>query len=341
MERRRVGRGRYFYLEPEHAPNPAFAARMDPAIWRKAKADALAESDGVMSPRVMQAAVKLYLARGGSYRGVRTGQEALSRWGEEKWRLRPGTPKGTGGRGRYLPKAAWAELDVGAAKETDDVKRKACDHVRGPCVVDNTPEAEEAAKRVRIRLGRVFGRVGGGAGATLTFFHGAHRWTGLSREPVASKSRKSAEHGPGLYLTTNPATARKYAKGGGVVVKFDVDANLRLLGDARLSAREMVAFVRGVPRLRNREAIVADIERASERMKRDDIPAAVLLNLMHYYGTAFGEPGLAALRFYLSHGIDGDIVTGVGEGGDGGRHHEQWLVLYNLDKVRAYAKAKV
>jgi hypothetical protein len=97
----------------------------------------------------------------------------------------------------------------------------------------------------------------------------------------------------------------------------------------------MIHFVREVPKLRSRKALLQDVVDAGLRAEgagRSGVPAYVLGNLMNYYETDHGEPGLALVRFYRDHGIDASRVTGKGLAGQ-----DEYVILYNLDKIERWA----
>lgn len=174
------------------------------------------------------------------------------------------------------------------------------------------------------------------ASKPLVYYHGAQRWEGPP-ELRPSRSAKVAVHGPGLYLTSNRRTAEKYAKGGGIVLRMELSPDLRLVSDVDIELSEMVAFVKGVERMRHKEHILADLHDYAKRRSRTSIPANVLGNLMNHYGVAYGKPGDALVRFYLAHGIDGDVVDYVFFSGM--ERDEKWLVLFNMDKILKYERS--
>jgi hypothetical protein len=145
---------------------------------------------------------------------------------------------------------------------------------------------------------------------------------------------KRMEHGAGLYLTTSEATARYYARGGGQVLRFELDPEIVALGDTRIDARILADFVRDAPRLRHRKEILADLSRASDRSwearSSRAIMAATLVNLLHHYKVLTGSMGPAVAQFYVSQGIDSDWIRPTSSNDPA----ERWLVLFNLAKIR-------
>lgn len=168
--------------------------------------------------------------------------------------------------------------------------------------------------------------------APLIFFHGAHRWSGPPR--IQAAPSKAMEHGPGFYLTSDESTARAYAKGGGIALRFEIDPHIRLLQDARLNVGDMLDFARTTPRIKSRKGLIADLLDAHARALangKSTVPAVVLVNLLHYYKSLTGDIGPALAHFYVAHGIDADLVRP-----SGARLEETWLVLYNLDAILRY-----
>lgn len=140
--------------------------------------------------------------------------------------------------------------------------------------------------------------------------------------------KMKSEMGSGLYLTTSYETAKKYAKGGGTVLRFFLDPDLTFANNSRVSFEAASTFIDGIPRLRHKAEIQGDLQRAADRVGGDPF-AYMLENLMHNHGALTGEKGPMLARFLVEQGIDASLVPH----GD-----EDWLVLYNLDKILSYEK---
>jgi len=121
------------------------------------------------------------------------------------------------------------------------------------------------------------------------------------------------------------------------VIRFEVEPDLRLLESTKVPVEALKSFVRSTPRLKAREKIFADLwanaRRVAARTGEDDqkvaIPASVLVNLMVNYRAIGGEPGLALSRFLVSLGVDADLIS---------QGLEDWVLLFNLDKIRSWKK---
>lgn len=171
----------------------------------------------------------------------------------------------------------------------------------------------------------------GNPGEPLVLWHGGHRWEG---PPEVRPSRKGRVlEGPGLYLSTSAATARHFAKGGGSIIRLEIERPIRWLygkPTPTVSADEMAEWVRNRERLRSKKEIVADIERYAARIESVDVPLFVLVNLMSHYNAIVGAQGPALANFLVEHGVDASLEK---PGGD-----EDWVVLYNTDKVLRWRK---
>lgn len=174
--------------------------------------------------------------------------------------------------------------------------------------------------------------------APLVLYHGTGRgWTMLEQDIRPSAAKRMA-WGPGFYLTTNPETARKYAKGGGRVLRFELDPGLVLLGSRatatlRFELADLLAFVARLPR--KRREIAAGLRRIDERAREygttsgPTIFAEALVNLAANENALTGDAGPAIARWYVAHGVDGALERSRGCAGD-----EDWVILWNMRKVR-------
>lgn len=156
----------------------------------------------------------------------------------------------------------------------------------------------------------------------LLFYHGGRRWTGVPE--VQPPRKKRAEHGPGIYLTTKYDTAVSYAKGGGHVQRVELDPTLTWLDWSQtLPLDGVLSWVRMVPRMQNKSALLNDIERFAPRYPKG-FPLLALLNLMVANDSLTGKPGLELVRLLVSNGVDAALSEMSGE---------DWVVVFNPARV--------
>lgn len=158
--------------------------------------------------------------------------------------------------------------------------------------------------------------------AGIQMWHGAMRW-----EPpfeVRAPKGGQAEHGAGLYLCCHRLTAVKYAKGGGNLVHVVVDTKVRWLEDISVSADVLLDAARRIPRLRQRDNIMRDIERAG--LRRDGtLGLNVLANLAVNYDAMVGQPAVDISKFMVEHGADASLYERPS--GD------DWVVVFNPETL--------
>jgi len=171
-------------------------------------------------------------------------------------------------------------------------------------------------------------------GPPIVLWHGAHRWQ--APPEVRPASPTTAEHGPGIYMTTSSETAREFAKGGGSLIRFELSPTLTLIEDVSVPLSDALDFVRSRSRLRRRRELEADLERVASRYRQGYIqrgtyqggpltlPAAVLVNLFVNYRSITGAHGPALAHFLVEHGADADVVP---------QGRDDWLVLFNPKKI--------
>ena len=174
----------------------------------------------------------------------------------------------------------------------------------------------------------LFGPPAAKRGGVLVLWHGSQDWEGPGE--IRRAKAGSILHGPGLYLTTSADTARKYAKGGGSVIRIELELPIRWLSEAKMLTADAVAFVRDLPRLRHRKQILEDLKRAAARHgDGSEVWPGTVLNLMSNADAIKGDQGPALARFLVENGVDAELVQ---------RGTEDWVVLYNPGKIVGHVK---
>lgn len=165
---------------------------------------------------------------------------------------------------------------------------------------------------------------------TLVLWHGT-RSSKPMEIPVPRPGE--AEHGAAVYLCAHLRTARQYAAGGGRVLEVRVRPTLRLVRGMTVSAQELVDVAKTIPRLRRREAILADLHRCA-RYSRDGstVGLETLLNLAHAHGALSGQPAVAISEFMASRGADALLHTHS--------NGDDWLAVFNPKRVIVSARTR-
>ena len=71
-----------------------------------------------------------------------------------------------------------------------------------------------------------------------------------------------------------------------------------------------------------------DLARNAGRMQSDTVSAQTLINLGTHYRNLHGQFGLATRLWFAGNGVDASIAEGMGND-----HSEDWIILFNTDKV--------
>ena len=109
---------------------PPKVVRTNPRLWERVKTEVTKGSaggkPGKWSARKAQRAVKQYEDAGGGYKGERSPENSLVKWGHQKWSFssRKEARRSRSHRGRYLPEEVWRKLTSREKKATNQKKRK-------------------------------------------------------------------------------------------------------------------------------------------------------------------------------------------------------------------------
>lgn len=157
----------------------------------------------------------------------------------------------------------------------------------------------------------------------ITLFHGGKRLN--DRVEIRHPKAGRYECGPGFYATTHWTTAAKYARGGGKIHLISFSDRLlepeRWLETARLPAAEMLAFIKSLPRVPQRQDICSRISKEVDRLQTCDLPAYFLLNNM-VNADACGNQNGVELAAFLT---DNDILASLYSK----NVDEQWVITFD------------
>lgn len=167
----------------------------------------------------------------------------------------------------------------------------------------------------------------------ITLWHGGRDLHLSYHKPkVCAKGRW--EHGPGLYLTTNYETARKYAKGGGTTYQVELELGTHIK-NVTIHIDNVLEFVKNSVIRSKQKHIIEDLH---NNMKRSQtvpfINAEIIVNLCVNYEALKGEQTIALNRFLVNNNVD--YGTEHNFGGRG----ETVCIVYNLDKIKKVKQVK-
>lgn len=162
--------------------------------------------------------------------------------------------------------------------------------------------------------------------SVLNFWHGGHHFEG---PPTVNPSKPgSHENGPGIYLTTNLSTATKYAKGGGVLVRFELDKKISWLEESKKPLSTMHDFIISLPRCRNRKKILEDLSENASYHSSEEVPLIYLMNTLLFHNALGGENGPTLAAWMVSQGVDASLYRASPT--------EDWVVLFNPNVISNY-----
>jgi len=161
--------------------------------------------------------------------------------------------------------------------------------------------------------------------SVFQMYHGGVKWTRIPREILGSKKNRY-EGGVGIYFTNVYNTAREYARGSNVVHLVDIDRNFKDITKVDLKLSDVVNFVSNCRGMKNKNAIIKDLQNSSSRRNVDFVGASVLNNLIVNHEAGAGNVGVEVSKYFISKGIDAYMDRHSGE--------EFWLVVFNPNIIK-------
>lgn len=163
-----------------------------------------------------------------------------------------------------------------------------------------------------------------GENGCIRMWHGAQRWQG--QPEIRPPSKGQTEHGAGIYTCAHLQTARKYAAGGGRIMDMTLKGDLVLIDDIQAPASALIQAARDIPRLKNRDLIIADLEMCQKKSRDGiNVPLEALINLVCNHGAMFGKAAVEVTEFVASQGADALLNTRS--------NGDDWLVLLNPEVI--------
>jgi len=164
---------------------------------------------------------------------------------------------------------------------------------------------------------------------TVTWYHGGRNLD--IRSGIKPGQTGSWEFGPGLYLTNDYPTARKYSKGGGSVYAVTVRKGMDI-SHVEIDSQTAANFVKSYVKVALRKKLLADIERygRSRSPGESTIDADSLVNLCINSDALIPSRTTALRQLLVDQGVDYGVF----------RYHGGALVMvvYNPDIVSRAVK---
>lgn len=149
-------------------------------------------------------------------------------------------------------------------------------------------------------------------------WHGSQKWDGKAEIKASASDRQ--EHGPGIYFTNNLDTAKKYSRGAGKVMVFEIE-NPRLLKlNDTVPFPEVEIFIKNLYRAKNKSKTLRELE---EQVKDNgQVSIVSVMNISCMNGTTIGKNSVEMAEWIVEKGFDARIQTASNT-------DEEWLILFN------------
>lgn len=161
-------------------------------------------------------------------------------------------------------------------------------------------------------------------------YHGGRAWDGPAEVRPPRKGR--AEHGPGLYFTTDYDQARSYAKGGGQVRVAELELGPKFIRPGEwvwsMSVSEAEAFVVSSFPRQSHPKIMDDIRRSASRRASDRIDPIMLSNLALNHDLLDPRLGVELQKMLVEHGRPYEATSRSGN-----NRWEEIIVAYDAALV--------
>lgn len=157
----------------------------------------------------------------------------------------------------------------------------------------------------------------------IKLWHGSRRWEGYPEIRPGKKGQY--ECGPGIYCTTNLNTASKYAKGGGRIMRFTLDADTTWLEDVRVPLEDALAFLKGSSHIRKRNILAEDVRARFDRHEhlRSEgmLPLTYVVNLAIYHECLSGPGGPELAEWLAANGAQASLYRKS--------QNDDWVVIFD------------
>lgn len=154
-------------------------------------------------------------------------------------------------------------------------------------------------------------------------WHGSQKWNG-NAEIRPSKIERQ-EHGPGIYVTNNIDTAKKYSRGAGKILIFEMEVPRLLTLRDTVNITEAEYFIKNLYRAKNKSKTISDLNNSLRN--EDQISIVSVMNISGLNGTTSGTNTANLTEWIVDKGFDANIVNGY-------NGNEQWMVIFNPSIIK-------